>query len=43
MMADGELEGEHCGRYTNESSIQFGPEIECWGLLSMLVVQMINS
>ena len=37
------LEGEHSGRYTNESSTQFGPETECCGWLSMLVVQMMKS
>jgi len=34
----GMMEGEHGGRYCNESSTQFGPETECCGLLSMLVV-----
>jgi len=42
MMADSRqhlgLEGEHGGRYCNESSTQFGPETECCDLLSMLVV-----
>ncbi len=30
------LEGEHGGRYCNESSIQFGPETKCCGQLSQL-------
>ena len=29
------LEGDHSGKYCNGSSIQFGPETECCGLLSL--------
>ncbi len=37
------LEGEHGGIYCNESSTLFGPETECYGQLSILVVQMMDS
>ena len=37
------LEGEHGGRYCNESSTQLGPETECCGQLSILVKQPIIS
>jgi hypothetical protein len=30
------LEGDHSGKYCNGSSIQFGPETECCGQLSLL-------